>query len=154
MDKPRPFFVRYPVFASTIVLAIVGGVLALTGLEDVARWVISIFALGVAAKESVGMVRSILGGSWGIDVLAVTAIIATVLVGEYWASIIIVLMFTGGEALEDYAESRAKRELTSLLDNTPQIAHREVYSSAGAEKGALFATKDCPVSELAIGDVV
>ena len=154
MDQPRPFFVRYPVFASTIVLAIIGGVLALTGLDDVARWVISIFALGVAAKESVGMVRSILGGSWGIDVLAVTAIIATVLVGEYWASIIIVLMFTGGEALEDYAESRAKRELTSLLDNTPQIAHREVYSSAGAEKGALFATKDCPVSELAIGDVV
>ena len=154
MEKPRPFFVRYPVFASTIVLAIIGGVLALTGLDDVARWVISIFALGVAAKESVGMVRSILKGSWGIDVLAVTAIIATVLVGEYWASIIIVLMFTGGEALEDYAESRAKRELTSLLDNTPQIAHREVYSSAGAEKGALFATKDCPVSELAIGDVV
>ena len=154
MDQPRPFFVRYPVFASTIVLAIIGGVLALTGLDDVARWVISIFALGVAAKESVGMVRSILKGSWGIDVLAVTAIIATVLVGEYWASIIIVLMFTGGEALEDYAESRAKRELTSLLDNTPQIAHREVYSSAGAEKGALFATKDCPVSELAIGDVV
>ncbi|MEG0299067.1 MAG: heavy metal translocating P-type ATPase [Aurantimicrobium sp.] len=154
MDQPRPFFVRYPVFASTIVLAIIGGVLALTGLEDAARWVISIFALAVAAKESVGMVRSILKGSWGIDVLAVTAIIATVLVGEYWASIIIVLMFTGGEALEDYAESRAKRELTSLLDNTPQIAHREVYSSAGAEKGALFATKDCPVSELAIGDVV
>jgi len=154
MDQPRPFFVRYPVFASTIVLAIIGAVLALTGLEEAARWVISIFALAIAAKESVGMVRSILGGSWGIDVLAVTAIIATVLVGEYWASIIIVLMFTGGEALEDYAESRAKRELTSLLDNTPQIAHREVYSSAGAEKGALFATKDCPVSELAIGDVV
>ena len=154
MDQPRPFFVRYPVFASTIVLAIIGGVLALTGLEEAARWVISIFALAIAAKESVGMVRSILKGGWGIDVLAVTAIIATVLVGEYWASIIIVLMFTGGEALEDYAESRAKRELTSLLDNTPQIAHREVYSSAGAEKGALFATKDCPVSELAIGDVV
>jgi heavy metal translocating P-type ATPase len=154
MDQPRPFFVRYPVFASTIVLAIIGGVLALTGLEEAARWVISIFALAIAAKESVGMVRSILGGSWGIDVLAVTAIIATVLVGEYWASIIIVLMFTGGEALEDYAESRAKRELTSLLDNTPQIAHREVYSSAGAEKGALFATKDCPVAELNIGDVV
>ena len=154
MDQPRPFFVRYPVFASTIVLAIIGGVLALTGLEEAARWIISIFALAIAAKESVGMVRSILKGSWGIDVLAVTAIIATVFVGEYWASIIIVLMFTGGEALEDYAESRAKRELTSLLDNTPQIAHREVYSSAGAEKGALFATKDCPVADLNIGDVV
>ena len=154
METPRPFFLRYPVFASTIVVALLGGILALSGLENPARWVISVFALAVAAKESIRMVRSILTGSWGIDVLAVTAIIATVLVGEYWASIIIVLMFTGGEALEDYAESRAKRELTALLDNTPQIAHREVYSSAGAEKGALFATEDCPVAELKIGDVV
>jgi heavy metal translocating P-type ATPase len=138
------------VFASTIVLALVGGVLALTGLEVAARWTISIFALSVAAKESVGMVRSIMKGSWGIDVLAVTAIIATVLVGEYWASIIIVLMFTGGEALEDYAESRAKRELTSLLNNSPQIAHREVTTrgSTGAT------TEDCPVTELALEDVV
>jgi len=154
MEKHRPFFLRYPVFASTIVLAVMGGVLALSGLTVAAQWVISIFALGVALKESVRMVRSILKGRWGIDVLAVTAIVATVLVGEYWASIIIVLMFTGGEALEDYAESRAKRELTALLDNTPQIAHREVYSSAGAEKGALFATEDCPVAELQLGDVV
>ena len=154
MDTSRPFFLRYPVFAATIVLAAVGGVLALSGLEPAARWTISIFALGVAAKESVNMIRSILKGRWGVDVLAVTAIIATVLVGEYWASIIIVLMFTGGEALEDYAESRAKRELTALLDKSPQIAHREVYSSAGAEKGALFATEDCPVEKLIVGDVV
>ena len=154
MEKPRPFFVRYPVFAATIVLAVIGGILALSGFEEATRWIISIFAVAVAAKESVGMIRSILKGHWGIDVLAVTAIIATVLVGEYWASIIIVLMFTGGEALEDFAESRAKRELTSLLNNSPQIAHREVYSSAGAEKGALFATEDCPVGELQVGDIV
>ena len=154
MDKPRPFFLRYPAFAATIVFAVVGGVLALSGLEQAARWTISIFALAIAAQESVGMVRSIIKGRWGVDVLAVTAIIATVLVGEYWASIIIVLMFTGGEALEDYAESRAKRELTALLDKSPQIAHREVYSSAGAEKGALFATEDCPVGNLVVGDVV
>lgn len=146
MTTPKLFVSRYPVFALTIVLAIVGGILALSGLEVAARWTISIFALAVAAKESVGMVRSIMKGSWGIDVLAVTAIIATVLVGEYWASIIIVLMFTGGEALEDYAESRAKRELTSLLNNSPQIAHREV--TAGGT------TEDCPVSALALEDVV
>jgi heavy metal translocating P-type ATPase len=154
METPRPLLLRYPVFSLTAVVAVAGGILALVGNESAARWVISIFALAVAAKESVNMVRSILKGRWGIDVLAVTAIIATVLVGEYWASIIIVLMFTGGEALEDYAETRAKRELTALLDNTPQIAHREVYSSAGAEKGALFATEDCAVGELKIGDVV
>ena len=77
MEKPRPFFVRYPVFAATIVLAVIGGILALSGFEEATRWIISIFALAVAAKESVGMIRSILNGHWGIDVLAVTAIIAT-----------------------------------------------------------------------------
>jgi len=154
METPRPLLLRYPVFSLTAAVAVAGGILALVGNDAAAQWIISIFALAVAAKESVNMVRSILKGRWGIDVLAVTAIIATVLVGEYWASIIIVLMFTGGEALEDYAETRAKRELTALLDNTPQIAHREVYSSAGAEKGALFATEDCAVGELKIGDVV
>jgi heavy metal translocating P-type ATPase len=148
------FFRRYPVFAVTGVVAAASGIAALLGFAEIAQWALSLFALAVAAKESVKMIRSILRGRWGIDVLAVTAIIATVVVGEYWASIIIVLMFTGGEALEDYAETRAKRELTSLLDRSPQIAHREVYSSAGAEKGALFATEDCAVGELALGDVV
>lgn len=148
------FFQRYPVFAATAVVAAASGIAALLGFVVITQWALSLFALAVAAKESVKMIRSILRGRWGIDVLAVTAIIATVVVGEYWASIIIVLMFTGGEALEDYAETRAKRELTSLLDRSPQIAHREVYSSAGAEKGALFATEDCPVGELAVGDVV
>lgn len=154
VKKIIAFLGKYPVFSATIVLAIVGAGISLSGHEDWTKWIISIFALGVAAKESVSMVRSIIKGHWGIDVLAVTAIIATVLVGEYWASIIIVLMFTGGEALEDYAESRAKHELTALLDRTPQIAHREVYSSAGAEHGALFATEDCPVADLNVGDVV
>ena len=70
------------------------------------------------------MVRSLLKKQWGLDVLAVTAIVATLAVGEYWASLIIVLMLTGGEALEDAAAQRATRELTALLDRVPHTAHR------------------------------
>lgn len=154
MNTVVSFLRKNPLFSATGVVALVGAGFALSGANEIAQWLLSIFALIVAAKESVGMVRSIIKGHWGVDVLAVTAIIATVLVGEYWASIIIVLMFTGGEALEDYAERRAKQELTALLDKSPQIAHREVYSSAGAERGALFATEDCPVGDLNVGDVV
>ena len=154
MNTVVSFLRKNPLFSATGVVALVGAAFALSGANEIAQWLLSIFALIVAAKESVGMVRSIIKGHWGVDVLAVTAIIATVLVGEYWASIIIVLMFTGGEALEDYAERRAKQELTALLDKSPQIAHREVYSSAGAERGALFATEDCPVGDLNVGDVV
>ena len=50
--------------------------------------------------------------------------LATVLVGEYIASMIIVLMVSGGRALEEFAESRAQRELSALLSREPQVAHR------------------------------
>jgi heavy metal translocating P-type ATPase len=135
---------QYPAFAATIIVALVGLVLMFSGLELATRFVVSAFSLLIAAIESVGMVRAILRKHYGIDILAVTAIIATVVVGEYWASIIIVLMFTGGEALEDFAERRAKRELTSLLERSPLIAHRH----------DAYRTVDIPISEVAIGDTL
>ena len=90
------------------------------------------------------MVRALLKKKWGIDVLAVTAIVATVVVGEYWAALIIVIMFTGGEALETFAAGRAKRELTALLNRTPLIAHRLV----GDEP------HDVAVGEVNLGDLL
>lgn len=135
---------QYPQFAATIFFGLVGLVLALAGLEITARWLVSAFALVIAAIESVGMVRSLIRKKFGIDVLAVTAIIATVIVGEYWASIIIVLMFTGGKALEDYAAGRARRELTALLERTPQLAHLEQGTTS----------VDVDVNEVQVGNVL
>ena len=94
---------RYPVVALTLAIGVVGIVLALAGQGWLVAWIFSIYALGVAAWQAVGMVRDILRGHWGLDILAVTAIVATVVVGEYIAALIVVLMLTGGEALEDYA---------------------------------------------------
>ncbi|MCA9330757.1 cadmium-translocating P-type ATPase [Candidatus Saccharibacteria bacterium] len=68
------------------------------------------------------MIEDLRDGKYGVDILAATAIIASVWLGEYWAGMIIVLMLTGGEALEDYAERRAKRELTALLARKPMTA--------------------------------
>ncbi|MDO5711218.1 MAG: heavy metal translocating P-type ATPase [Micrococcales bacterium] len=110
----------------TITLAVLAGVVILlwAGQDDVARWIGSGFALAMAAYTSVGMVRDLLRGNWGVDVLAVTAVVSTVAVGEFLASLVVVVMLTGGEALEDYAADRAGRELRSLLDRVPQQAHR------------------------------
>ncbi|CAB4867594.1 unannotated protein [freshwater metagenome] len=72
-----------------------------------------------------------------------TAILATIIVGEFWASLVIVLMLTGGEALEDYAEGRAERELSSLLEHVPHVAHR--YRADGT-------TEDVAASRVVIGD--
>lgn len=80
---------------------------------------ISIYAVFPLAKEMIEHLRS---GGYGIDILAVTAIITSVILKEYWAAIVVVIMLTGGEALEDYAEHRAKGELDALLNKAPQRA--------------------------------
>ncbi|BDZ63778.1 hypothetical protein GCM10025877_07160 [Agromyces mangrovi Wang et al. 2018] len=135
---------RYPFVAATLAVGLVAILLALAGAGDAVAWLCSLYALGVAAWQAVGMVRDILRGHWGLDVLAVTAIVATVVVGEYVAALIVVLMLTGGEALEDYAGRRAKRELDALLTRAPQHAHRV--------EGDRFA--DVPVDEVRPGDVL
>lgn len=121
---------RYPVVLATLLVGALVAALLLTGNALAGQWLASAFALGVAAWTAVGMVRDILRGNWGIDLLAVTAIIATVSVGEYLASLVIVLMLSGGEALEDFAAGRARRELTSLLARSPQRGHRYTRSTA------------------------
>ncbi|GAA1060297.1 heavy metal translocating P-type ATPase [Agromyces bracchium] len=135
---------RYPVVALTLAIGLVGIVLALAGAGWLVAWIFSVYALAVAAWQAVGMVRDILRGHWGLDILAVTAIVATVVVGEYVAALIVVLMLTGGEALEDYASRRAKRELDALLTRAPQHAHRVVDDHF----------VDVPVDEVEPGDVL
>jgi heavy metal translocating P-type ATPase len=115
---------RYPWVVAAVLVGIAGLSLGSLASGEVTRWLVTGFAALVALWQGIEMVRSILGGHWGLDILAVTAIVATLMVGEYWASLLIVLMLTGGEALEDAAAHRAQRELTSLFSRVPQIAHR------------------------------
>ena len=126
------FVLRYPLVAGTLVVLMAVLVLLFSGQEGIARTAASVYALAVAAYLAVGMARRLAGGQFGIDILAVTAIVSTVLVGEYVASMIVVLMLAGGTALEDYAAGRAKGELTALLERVPQTAHRERNGSPAA----------------------
>ncbi|WP_317914223.1 heavy metal translocating P-type ATPase [Carnobacterium maltaromaticum] len=89
-----------------------------------AQALISIAGILFSGIMFIGMIKTIRSGSYGVDILAITAIMATIAVGEYWASLIILIMLTGGDSLEDYATKKARSELKSLLDNSPQIAHK------------------------------
>ncbi|MCI4656593.1 cadmium-translocating P-type ATPase [Cryobacterium algoricola] len=139
---------RYPLVAATIVLGLVGIGLALCGLADSLVWLFGGFGLFVAAISAVGMVKQLRRGSFGVDLLAITAIVATVLVGEYVATLLIVLMLTGGAALEDFAVNRAKRELNALLDRAPQNAHR--IPSGGDQADV----EDVPATDVQAGDLL
>lgn len=83
-------------------------------------------------------------GRYGVDILAVIAIVSTILINNYWAEWMILVMSTGGETLEDYATGQASKELRSLLNNTPRIADKLV-------NGQITEVK---VNELHIGDIV
>ncbi len=135
---------RYPLVLATVLcsLAVVG--LLLGGAAAAAQWLANVFALLVAAWLAVGMVRAVARGRRGMDLLALMAVVSTVAVGEYLASMIIVLMLSGGRALEDYAQGRAQRELTALLELAPQTAHRETDGTP----------EDVGVDEIRVGDVV
>ncbi len=114
----------YWTVALTVAVGLAGTALWLAGAGGAVPWLFGLYSLVVAAWQAARMVRQLLHGSVGLDVLAVTAIVATVAVGEYVAALIVVLMLTGGDALEDYANRRAKRELDALLSRAPQRAHR------------------------------
>ncbi|PMD70698.1 heavy metal translocating P-type ATPase [Companilactobacillus nuruki] len=88
-----------------------------------AQLIISILGLLLALIMFIDMIKVLKSGSFGIDLLAITAIVATIVLGQYWAGWIVLLMLTGGDTLEEYAANKAKSELKSLLDNTPSQAH-------------------------------
>lgn len=135
---------RYWVVTMTLGVGVVGVVLALAGAGWLVQWLFSVYALAVAVWQAVGMVRAMAHGRFGLDILAITAIVATVLVGEFVAALIVVLMLTGGDALEDYANRRAKRELDALLTRAPQLAHLVVDGGY----------REVPVDQVEVGDAL
>ena len=68
--------------------------------------------------------RGLLRGRFAADIVAATAIVTALVLGQYFAGVIIVLMQSGGEALEAYAMERASSSLEALLARAPKIAHR------------------------------
>ncbi|MBF0601720.1 heavy metal translocating P-type ATPase [Limosilactobacillus oris] len=88
-----------------------------------AQIIVTIAGAIVALTMLVGMVKTLRSGKYGVDLLAILAVVATLAVGEYWAAMVILVMLTGGDALEDYAAKKANTELKALLDNSPRFAH-------------------------------
>ncbi|WP_022797187.1 heavy metal translocating P-type ATPase [Bavariicoccus seileri] len=89
----------------------------------IAFWLILLIGGITTISMFIGMIKTLKSGKYGVDILAITAIVATLAVGQYWASLTVLIMLTGGDSLEDYASRQAGKELKALLDNTPTTAH-------------------------------
>lgn len=114
---------HYWQFSVALVAAIIGLIFQFTGPDAVTHWALGVASLILTLPLIWGMWQDLREGTYGVDILAATAIVTSVLLHQYWAAIVIVLMLTGGEALEDYAENRAKVELSALLEHAPHHAH-------------------------------
>jgi heavy metal translocating P-type ATPase len=119
----RRFFRDYKQFGLVLIAIITSVSLDLAGFDTASKWLLGATAVINVLPLLWGMWQDLQSGKYGVDILAATAIITSVVLKEYYAAMIIVFMLTGGEALEDYAENRAKVELSSLLSRAPKKAH-------------------------------
>ena len=108
------------------------------------RLLVTVTGAILAISMFIEMIKTLRSGRFGVDLLAIIAIASTLIVGQYWASLIIVVMLVGGESLEDYAAHRASRELHKLLENSPTFAHKKVGDSY----------EDTPIDDIDIDDVL
>jgi heavy metal translocating P-type ATPase len=123
MRRLLHFFGRYYLFSIAVVAIIAGLILQFAHQESALHITLGLVALVEVVPLLWSMVQDIRDGTYGIDILAATAIVSAVLFKQYWAAIVVVVMLTGGEALENYAENRAKTELDALLNKAPKLAH-------------------------------
>ncbi len=114
---------RYPLPLGAVALLVVSLVLWLAGRGDVANWMLFAVVLlgGIPLLWETG--QQFLRKEFSVDVIALLAITGSLLLREYLAGAFIVLMLSGGEALEAYALRRARSSLSALAERAPRTAH-------------------------------
>ena len=139
----RRLLVR-PVLVGAILA--IGIALRVAGARDAAAWVWTAGLVVTGLPLVWRTLRELARGRFATDVVATLAIVAAVIQEQHVAGLVIVLMQTGGEALDRFAEGRASAAVRELERDAPRIAHR---ARAGAD-----GTDDVPVEEIVVGDLL
>src|SRR5208337_1191779 len=114
------------------------------GRSDLADWCWAGSTAPVVVGLLVSMIQDFLAGRLGVDAVAFVSMSGALALGQYLAGIVIAVMYAGGNVLEDFAVTRAERDLRSLIDRAPKIAHRRTGSTI----------EDTPIDEVAVGDAI
>ena len=121
-----------------------GIVLWLGGQAEWSRRVWAAGTLPVIAGLALSMMRSLLAGRVGVDAVAFVSMSAALLLGQPLAGAVVAVMYAGGNVLEDFAVARAERDLKSLVDRAPRVAHRRTDDEI----------EDVPIDAVAVGDTI
>ena len=131
-----------------IIIALAGLALglaaSLSGKSTLASGLWGAGTLPIVVALLVSMVRDLFAGRMGVDAVAFVSMTAALILGESLAAAVVAVMYAGGNVLEDFAVARAERNLRSLIDRAPRIAHRRTAS----------AVEDVPIDQVSIGDTI
>ncbi|HLW91468.1 MAG TPA: heavy metal translocating P-type ATPase, partial [Roseiarcus sp.] len=126
-----PAFFTERIFRRVLVVIALGSLLLgvgawLTGQNALANWCWAAGTVPVVVGLFVSMARDLLSGRMGVDAVAFVSMSGALALGQNLAGIVVAVMYAGGNILEDFAVARAERDLRSLIDNAPKIAHRRI----------------------------
>ena len=133
--------VRRALFLAALA-GLVGLVAWVSGRGDLAKWCWSAGTIPVVVGLFVAMVRDLLAGRLGVDAVAFMSMSGALILGENLAGIVIAIMCSGSNLLEDFAIARAERDLRSLIVRAPKVAHRGIAANI----------EDVLIERVAIGD--
>lgn len=135
---------RRGLIAAALAGLAVGLVASFAGRSTAAQWFWAAGTVPVVFALLVSMVRDFLAGRMGVDAVAFVSMSAALALGEGLAGAVVAVMYAGGNVLEDYAVTRAERDLKSLVDRAPRIAHRLTETGVA----------DIAIEEVGVGDVI
>ena len=122
----------------------IGLAAAFAGHNGLARWIWAAGTIPVVAGLAISIVRDVLAGRMGVDAVAFVSMAAALALGQTLAGVVVAIMYAGGNVLEDFAVGRAERDLKSLVDRAPRVAHRRTEESF----------EDVPIGQVSIGDAL
>lgn len=126
--------------------------------QHVLTIVLLIAIAGATVPLLLSMVQQVLKGNFSVDILALLSIVTSVVLGQYWVAAIVVLMLSGGQALEGFATRRASSVLNALAKRMPQTAHRAGASGVDVsidtivvgDELLIYPHEICPVDGLVV----
>jgi heavy metal translocating P-type ATPase len=136
--------VRRALIATALAGLLLGLAAWATDHKALADWIWAAATVPVVLGLAIAIIRDLLAGRMGVDAIALLSMAGALALCENLAAVVVAVMYAGGNVLEDFAVERAERDLKSLVDRAPRIAHRRQESTI----------IDIAVEHVTVGDVI
>jgi len=141
---PSERLVRRALIATALAGLLLGLAARATDHKALADWIWAAATVPVVLGLAIAITRDLLAGRMGVDAIALLSMAGALALRENVAAVVVAVMYAGGNVLEDFAVERAERDLKSLVDRAPRIAHRLQESTI----------VDIAVDDVALGDII